>query len=230
MIHKTPALMITAFQLIFSPFETWQKITTAQRGFFWVLCLYLVPLMVIALGLEGYMLTQWGQKRGDLGLVVKVPTDLAIRYTVAYAVFLLAGAIVGAKFLALASESFNVHTTYFQSFMVVAYAFGPIILVRMLDGVPQLNTWVCWAIGVALSTSVLYHGVGMVLRPDQTKGFGLYLISIIIVVLVTALAHFAALAVLEGKVLRPKTAQIHDVTFAAVASVAQGEGGPQIFD
>jgi hypothetical protein len=200
--------MITALQLIFSPFETWEKITTAQRGFLWVLFVYLLPLLVIALGIEGFLLVRLGEKRGDFGFMIKVPVDVAIRYTVAYLVFLLAGIVVGAKFMALASESFNVQTSYLQAFVLMAYGFGPIILARVLDGAPQLNTWVCWIIGAAISISVLYHGIGMVLRPDQTKGFGLYLMAIVIVVLTSALAHFTALQVLHGKILAPKTVQV----------------------
>ena len=211
--------MITALQLIFSPFETWEKISTAQRGFFWILGVYLLPLLIVALGIEGYLLTQWGEKRGDFGLIT-VRMDLAVRYGGAYAVILLAAILVSAKFLALASESFNVQTTYFQSFTVMAYGFGPIILARILDGLPQLNTWVCWAIGAAGAISVLYHGIGMILRPDQTKGFGLYLMAIIIVVLMSGLAHFAAVSVLHGKILQPHAVQGR--TTSLVYSVALG--------
>jgi uncharacterized membrane protein YecN with MAPEG domain len=200
--------MITVLQLIFSPFETWEKISTAQRGFVWTFCVYLLPLLIVALGVEGFLLNQWGEKRGEFGFVIQVPLDLAARYAVAYFVMLLAAVVISAKFLALASESFNVRTTYYQSFLVMAYGFGPIILARFLDAVPQINTWVCWAIGVAASVSVLYHGVGMVLRPDQTKGFGLYLVSMIIVVLVSGVAHFAALSVLHGKILKPQTVEL----------------------
>jgi hypothetical protein len=217
--------MITALQLIFSPFETWGKISTAQRGFLWILGIYLIPLLVVACGLEGYLLTQWGEKRGEFGFVIKVPMDLAIRYAVAYCGLLFAAVFVSAKFLALASESFNVRTTYLQAFTVMAYGFGPIILVRILDGVPQVNSWLCWMIGTAAAVSVLYHGVGMVLKPDQTKGFGLYLISIIIVVLVSGLAHFAALAVLHGKILQPRHVE-NRATTRLVLTVADAQGGP----
>jgi hypothetical protein len=199
--------MITALQLIFSPFETWEKISTAQRGFFWTLCVYLLPLLLIGVGVEALLLARFGEKRGEFGSIINVPIDLAIRYAAVYFVILLAAVFVTAKFLSLASESFNLRTTYLQSFTVMAYGFGPIILARILDGLPQLNTWVCWAMGAAGAVSVLYHGVGTVLRPDQTKGFGLYLMSIIIVVLVSGLAHFAALSVLHGKILQSHAEQ-----------------------
>jgi hypothetical protein len=122
-------------------------------------------------------------------------------------VLLLGSVLLSALLLKWASESFNVQTSYAQCFVVMAFGFSPIVLVRVLDGIPQLNTWVCWAIGAAAAVSVLYHGIGMVLRPEQTKGFGLYLITIFIVLLVSGLAHFAAVSVLRGKVLRPRIAQ-----------------------
>jgi hypothetical protein len=193
--------MITALQLIFSPFETWEKITTAQRGFLWTFFVYLLPLLIVALGLEAFLLTRLGEKRGMFGFLIKVPVELAVRYAAAYLGLLLAAVFISTKFLAMASEGFNARTTHLQSFVLMAYGYGPVILARILDGLPQLNTWLCWAIGVAISVSVLYQGIGMVLRPDQTKGFGLYLMSILTVILMSALAHFCALAVLHGKVL-----------------------------
>lgn len=226
----TPAHMITAFQLIFSPFEAWEKITTAQRGFFWTLLVHLLPLLVIAVGIEGFLLHRWGEKRSELGFMIKVPVDLAIRYGVAYAVLLLAAVFLGAKFLDMASQSFNVRTTFQQSFVLMAYGFSPIVLARVLDGLPPLNTWLCWMIGAAASVSVLYHGIGMVLRPDQTKGFGLYLMAIIIVVLTSGLAHFAALAVLHGKVLQPRTALLQTIPIHPRHSTAAAAGRMALSD
>jgi hypothetical protein len=198
--------MITAFQLIFSPFETWEKIAMAERGFLRTLGFYLLPLLLIGVGTEAFLLHHWGEKRGEFGYMIRVSQDLALRYGVAYIVLLLAAVLVSSKFLALSAESFNVRTTFTQCFVLVAYAFGPLILARILDGIPQLNTWLCWVIGAACAISVLYHGIGMMLKPEQTKGFGLYLITVLIIVLVSALAHFAAVAVLHGKALRPTTA------------------------
>lgn len=206
--------MITAFQLIFSPFETWEKITVAQRGYVWILLVHLLPLLIVCLGLEGFMLNRWGEKQGDLDRIINVPVWLAFRYAATYFLILLAAVFVGAKFLGMASESFNVQTSYLQSLVVMAYGYGPIILIRVLDGFPQVNTWVCWVLGVAGTVSVLYHGIGMVLRPDQTKGFGLYLVAIVIVVLMSGLGHFAAISVLQGTQLR------------SVASALQAFGYP----
>jgi hypothetical protein len=219
LFHEHSRRMITALRLIFSPFETWEKITTAERGFWWTLCVELLPMLVIALGIEGYLLTKWGEKRGEFGGIINVSQDQAVRYAAAYFVMLLASIFVSAKFLTWASESFNVRAGYLPCFTLMAYGFGPIILVRILDGIPLLNTWLCWAIGAATAVSVLYHGIGMVLRPEQTKGFGLYLIAIFVIVFMSALAHFAAVSFLHGKMLHPRTTQIDPVSWAPPVSV-----------
>lgn len=213
--------MITAIQLIFSPFETWQKIAQAERGLLRTLSLYLLPLLIVAVGAEVYFMLRWGEKQGEFGDMIRPSAELAIRYGAAQFVLLLAAIFLSARFLTMIAESFNVRTGFSQCFVLMAYAFGPIIMTRIIDGLPQLSTWVCWVIGAACSASVLYHGIGMMLKPEQTKGFGLYLISVFIVLLFSGLAHFSAVGVLHGKLLRPKLAQ--QTALAPDKAFSQGE-------
>ena len=191
--------MLKALQLIFSPFRTWEKISLARKSAVWVLCLYLLPLTVVAVAVEGYSLVRWGEQRSGLNLMVKVSSSTAIRYALSELAFLLGCVIVGAKFLQWITHSFQVASDYAQCFNVMAYGFGPIILGRFLDAAPGLNTWGCWALGALISSSVLYHGIALVLRPEQTKGFGLYMVSVLILILSSLLSHFIAVTVLRGK-------------------------------
>ena len=64
---------------------------------------------------QGFLLNRWGEKRSELGFMIKVPIDLAVRYSVAYVVILLAAVLVSAKFIGIASDSFNVHATFYLS-------------------------------------------------------------------------------------------------------------------
>jgi hypothetical protein len=194
--------MITAFQLILTPFKAWGKINAAQRGVFRVFLLFLVPLLVLTVGVEGLALWQWGEPRGELGFFVKVSREQAIRYSAAQLALLMTSIFLGAKFLQWNTHSLQVFTSYRQCFTLMAYGFSPIILLRLLDAIPKVNTWVCWGLGALLSIAVLYQGVGLILRPEQTKGFGLYLVSVIIVGLSGGLSHFVAVAILHGKILR----------------------------
>lgn len=192
--------MITALQLIFTPFRTWERINAAQRSVLWILCLFLLPFLVSTVGLEGLSLWHWGERQDQLDHMVKISSDLAIRYSVAQLVLLLVSIFLGAKFLQWITFSFQVQSSYKRCFTMMAYGFGPIMLLRLFDALPRLNTWVCWGIGVLLSISALYHGVGLILRPEQTKGFGLYLVSMLTLVLSSGLSHFVAVSVLHGKI------------------------------
>ena len=191
--------MLTAIQLIFAPFRTWEKISLARRGVVWVLLVSLLPLLLASVAVEGYSLIHWGEKRGGFSMVIKASPSAGIRYSVTHAVLLLSSVVIGAKFLQWVTQSFQIQTSFAPCFSVMAYGFSPIFLGRFLDAVPALNTWVCWGLGALLSISVLYHGIGLVLRPEQTKGFGIYLFSAIMVTLSSLLSHFIAVAFLYGR-------------------------------
>ena len=148
---------------------------------------------------EGYGLVQWGDKRGEFGHAVIVAQALAIRYEVTQLVFGLVLVFGGAKLIQWIGLSFHFHPIYSRCFTTTAYGLAPIFLARFLDAMPNLNTWVCWAMGASGSVYLLYSGIGLVLEPEQTKGFGLYLLIALILVLMSGLAHFAALAVLWGR-------------------------------
>jgi hypothetical protein len=214
--------MIKALQLIITPFPAWEKIALSQRGILWTLFTHLLPLAALTLAVEGYLLTRWGMSGSEMRMHRVVSPDLAARYAATYFLVLLGSVFITALVLKWSSESFNLSATYTQWFVVMAYGHSPIFLVRILDGIPQLNTWLCWAIGAVAAASVLYHGIGMMLRPEQTKGFGLYLMTAMILVLMTALAHFAAVSVLQRRGLPSsgtEAIQSHNLRQTSVGTV-----------
>lgn len=195
--------MIKALQLIFAPNAAWAKIAAAQRGALFVFLLNPLPLMLLGSFLEGYGLLKFGMVRGsfagaeatqvELGLVeryeaVRLATDLLVLF-------------LGAKFLQALAEGFSMRVPFAPMFAVVAYSMGPSYLARALDGIPFLSTWLCWVIGMAFTLQVLYHGVALVLRPDQSKGFGLFIAFAVALLLMTAMAHTIAVAVLKERLL-----------------------------
>ena len=179
--------------------STFEAISTANRPALFIFAFSLVPLLLLVSVVEGWSMIILGESRA-FGHISKIPEGLAIKYEAAHFILDVLVTIFGAKFLINVSRSFNVPATWRQGFTTMAYGYSPVILLRLLDAIPQLNTWMCWGIGIVLSIMILYHGVGMVLRPDQTKGFGLYLFSIVFLVVFSGLAHFISRAVLKGLV------------------------------
>ncbi len=188
--------------MIFSPFRAWTRVAAEQRSSASILFFSLLPLLIACVGVESYGLIQWGARRGELGHLTKISQPLALRYAAAHISLFLACALFGAFSLQAVAQSFSLAATFRQAFTAIAYGISPIVLARLLAAIPAMNSWVCWGIGAMLSLSVLYHGLALILKPDQTKGFGLYLVSLMIVIASTGVAHFIALAVLQGKILR----------------------------
>jgi hypothetical protein len=193
--------MIRVFQLIFSPTSTWQRIDLAQRSLWWVLFLSLLPLLLACSAGEGYALLRWGERRDELNRLVAVNLEQVLRYQEVHLTLGLLLVILGAKVVQWIADGFQFRVSYTAAFTTTGYALTPVFLLRLLDGFPAIPTSVCWALGAVLMVAVLYHGVGHVLKPDVSKGFGFFLLSAMVLVLLSGLAHYVAVAVLRGKIV-----------------------------
>ncbi|MGZ8901609.1 MAG: YIP1 family protein [Limisphaerales bacterium] len=193
--------MLRALNLSISPEAEWQKAALKPPHLAFVLLLSILPLMIATLAVEGYALTKYGEMFGDIGRR-SVSQERAIKYAVFYGVSSLAVIFIGAGLLKNVGESFNLRVPYGTYFVLMAFAYSPVFFGRLLDAVPAINTWICWAVGVGLSMRILYHGVAWWLKPEQTKGFGLFLLSFIYILVLSGLVHFASIQVLQGKFLK----------------------------
>jgi len=194
--------MIDAVQVVFAPGAAWQRIALARPGVLKVWLVGLVPLLVVVSAVEGYALMHWGNKFGEHAPRL-LPEGLVIRYEATYFLLALLLVFVGAGLVQRIATSSEVSTTYGDCFATVVLGLSPIFLARCLDAAPSLNTWICWGIGALLAWRSLYHGVALMLKPDHTKGFGLYLLSTLVLLLLSGLIHFVAVSVLQGDVVLP---------------------------
>lgn len=192
--------MLSAISLVFSPGPTWERIALANRGVFWVLFLYVIPCMLLGFGIEYYGLTHFGDIRSGFDSRTIIPPETATKYLLLHVAAGLLTITLGAWFLTSVARSSHVPSNYSQAFNALGYATGPLFLLHALDAAPGLNTWIPWAIGAFLAASLLYHGVALCLKPEQTKGFGLFVFSVILVLVLSGLARFVGVLVLNGRV------------------------------
>jgi hypothetical protein len=195
--------MIKALLLIFDPASTWEKIENAHQRVTTVFVLFLLPLLLLTGAIEGFGLMRFGEVRGTVNeRVVKMPLDVVLRHGVVQTVLSLALVFGGALLVRNIGAGFHRQHTYTECFTILAYALSPLFLARLLDAAPAINTWVCWAIGVSLSVSALYRGIPRIMKPDPSNALGLYLISSLTLIIITGLAHYVTVLVLQGKILR----------------------------
>jgi hypothetical protein len=191
--------MIKALLLIFLPIPTWEHIKAAQRSWVTILLMYFLPFLLLTAALEGYGLVQWGKPRGAISRLVNFTVCEAVAYETVQVVLTLAIVFFIASLIKSLGETFHGRHSFRQSFTVTAYAFGPLLLLRLLDAIPGLSPWLTWIIGVILCSSVLYYGLPMVMQPDPPHTFGLYMMSSLMIILITGLARFVTYFYLVGK-------------------------------
>jgi len=190
--------MIKALLLIFDPVETWERIFRAQRSVGFIFWTYLMPMLLLCSAVEGYGLYSWGKWQHDALRLKRFEVGEAVLFEVAQVLLGLLMVLVAAKLLKSLGETFHGRHTLPQTFTVAAYGLSPLFLVRMLDAFSGISPWLTWPIGIILVVTVLYQGIPRVMLPDPPHAFGLYLMSSVLLVVLTGLTRFVTAWYLQG--------------------------------
>jgi hypothetical protein len=195
--------MFRVLLLIFDPAGSWERIETARPSVARVFFTYVLPIMLLSFAIEGWLISRLGTQGGNFARrLVRVSEDLLVRYEVAQFAFGLVICFVGAWLVQQLAQSFHRRHTYAECFTILGYSMGPYFLCRMLDGWPVVHTWLAWAIGAVLAISLFYRGLPRVLKPDPSNALGIYLLCSMLILVLTALTHFLATAILGEKIFR----------------------------
>jgi hypothetical protein len=106
---------------------------------------------------------------------------------------------VGAAVLKSLGTTFHTRNTFRQTFTVVAYALGPVFLLRFFNAFTLISPWMSWAVGILLALAALYHGLPLVMQPDPPQAFGLYVMTALMLFSITGLMGFITAWYLQGK-------------------------------
>ena len=190
--------VIKALLLIFEPTQAWERIFRSQRSFAFVLWLYLMPMLLITAGAEGYGLVRWGREQMNVNQLKRFQPSEAVVYEFIHVLFTVGLLLLGARIIKSVGETFHGRHSYTQAFTTTAYGLSPLFLLRLLDAFPSISPWTTWSIGIVLCVSVLYQGVPRVMMPDPPHAFGLYLMSALLLIIITGLGRFVTAWYLQG--------------------------------
>lgn len=192
--------MIRAFALLLVPEKTWLAIMQSKRGIAVTFLTGLLPLLAASCLAEGYALTHWGSQAALQKYNVILTPELAWRFETVQFLANLVMVLAAAQMTRWTCESFELRPSFSLCFTLAVYALSPVFWARFLHCFPALNLWVTWAFAVCGCIYVLYQGVGVILQPEPTKGFGVYILLAFLYSLLTGMAHMIGLMFLQGKI------------------------------
>lgn len=192
--------MIKVFFLIFEPRVAWERIALAQRGFAFILGVQLLPMIVLATVAEGWGLSRWGKWQSKFQTFREFSNREIITLEVIQGLLFLAMVLLCALLLLRITQTFQNRNNYLQAFTTMAYSCSPLFLARVLDAGPMVHPATAWVIGIVLAFWVLYQGIPLVMQPDPTHAFGVYLSSMFVIILTSGLARVFTAMYLLGYV------------------------------
>jgi hypothetical protein len=196
------ANMIKALMLIFLPIPTWEQTAAIQRKISFLFFIHLFPLLLLSAAAESYGLVHWGKPRGEIPHLARFPVSHAVIFGVGRVLLSLVIVLIMVKLIKALGETFHGRHSFQQVFTVTAYGLSPLFLVQALNIFPAISPWLTWAVGIALSAAVLYSGLPIIMKPDPPHALGLYLMSCLLLTLVTGLVCFVVSWYLQGKLVK----------------------------
>ena len=151
--------------------------------------IHLLPAILLATAVEGWGVNHWGKWQSRFDKLTSFSFKTVVTLEIIQALLFLAMVLVCALVLLQISQTFHDgRTTYRQAFTTMAHGFSPFFLAHMLNCVPMMSPWVVWGIGVMLVIWIMYQGIPRVMQPDPTHAFGLYLSTVLVMVLTSIVA------------------------------------------
>ncbi|HXC35318.1 MAG TPA: YIP1 family protein [Candidatus Acidoferrales bacterium] len=190
--------MIRAISLVWDPATAWENIVRDRKSLGAVFTGYFLPVILIAALGEGFTVAQWrmwtagahGLMHFDIGQIVVFE---AIRSA---ATCLIIG--VCSYLVWLLREPFYGRYNYPQALTLVMYSLCPLFLCQALTGIPKINLWISWGVGIYFSLKVFYHGVRSMAKTDPGSAVGLYVISSAALIGLTGTQRFMLIQCLTG--------------------------------
>src|SRR5687767_11340403 len=100
--------MFRALLLIFDPANSWQRIETAKPSVSRVFFIYVLPILMLSLAVEGWLIARFGLEGRSLSArAIRVSQDLLVRYETTQFAFGLFICFGGAWLIQKLSESFH---------------------------------------------------------------------------------------------------------------------------
>lgn len=194
--------MIKALFLIFLPVPTWEQILALQRKPAVVFALHLLPLLLLVAVAEGFGLVTWGTARGNVSQLTRFTVSQAVVFETGRVLLNLVIVFSMVKMIKALGETFHGRHSFQQVFTVTAYGLSPLFLLQIFNAFPSISPWMTWSVGLALCMAVLYHGLPIIMKPDPPHAFGLYFMTILLLLITSGLVCFLTAWYLKGKFVK----------------------------
>ena len=197
--------MFLVILMIFDPAGGWTRAAESARSTARMLLLHLLPLLLLGCVAEGFGMMRWGKRVSQFGTMKTFTLDETVRYEAGQFAVGLAVVCFCAVVLRGLGNTFQRRQKFTQSLAVSVFGLGPVFLMRVCDAFPAIHPLVPWIIGAALTMAILYQGIPRVMRLDPSDALGVYMSSMLVLVLASGIGRVLVICYLQSKILGLQT-------------------------
>lgn len=171
--------------VVLRPTSTWNCLVARQKGVAFVFLFYFLPMLLLLAVVEGFGLILLGRAQQAEGMHNRFAFPNVVAYEIGSILLDVSAVYVAARLIKSLANAYHARNNLSQSLLVMLYAIGPMYLVQLLNGFPDMFWWLTWLAGMLLTIGALYNGLPRILEPDPPSAMGLFVGSAVIVILLT---------------------------------------------
>ena len=193
--------MFLVLLMIFNPADGWQRAADASRSITRLLLLHLLPMLLLGCVAEAYGLTHWGRAISHYGAMKKFTLEQVLPYEACHLAAGLVTVLISALMVRGLGNTFHIREKFPPALAVSIFGLGPVFLLRVCDALPAIPPLVPWIIGAVLTMTILYQGVPRVMHLDPSHALGVYMSSMMVLVLASGIGRLLVVYFLQEKIL-----------------------------
>lgn len=184
--------MIRFWKLLKNPSPNWESLFEEPPSALKVFFIFFLPILILSVAVES---AGWYFLQISASFTNKAPQSMAVfEAQIIRWQGIQLGLTMGLLFfipqiLRWISVSFGVQLLYKDAFLFSLYALFPLVLVRIPDALPWINTWICWSIGLLVSFRLLYHGAPYLLQRKLAGAFGFFMVTFLVFIILNTISH-----------------------------------------
>ena len=184
--------MIRFWKLLTHPSPNWESLFEEPPSALKVFFIFFLPILILSIAVES---AGWYFLQISASFTNQAPQSMAvfeaqiIRWQGIQLSLTMALLFFIPQILRWVSESFGVRLLYKDAFLFSLYAIVPLIMFRIPDALPWINTWICWTAGLLVSFRFLYHGAPYLLQRKLAGAFGFFMVTFLVFIVLTVISH-----------------------------------------
>jgi hypothetical protein len=182
--------MLNAVLVVIRPEIGWARVARREENFLVVALIEWMLLALVTMGFESWGMIELGAGKNSIGGAYNLSLVRILNYQIVYLLLFSLFVCVASVLIYFSVKKDIIQCGFYYLAGVVVYLSSPVLVMKILDAFPGVNTWVCFMMAMVLIVVSTYAAIPKILFPNVSDGFSIFILISLILCGMLFCCHF----------------------------------------